>query len=190
MARWPIESHSPQPTATRSISGPAILHAAALWFWTFHHIHSLIAKIPSFCLMLALLAIALPQTPNQFFIYICMVGLLGVLGTLLHCFFFTTASAWCCVERLTDWLTGDMETLHRWTLNPSRLFIRFLLRCAAIVQCKRASKHSLTLLVCPIFCRPPMIAHASPRLIMASQARMSKATPILIASRLFTFIPE
>jgi hypothetical protein len=38
--------------------------------------------------MLALLAIALPQTPNQFFIYTCMVGLLGVLGTLLHCLFF------------------------------------------------------------------------------------------------------
>ena len=70
--------------------------------------------------------------------------------------------------------------MHRWTLNPSRLFIRFLLRCGDAVQCKRASKHSLTLLVCPIFCRPPMIAHASPRLIMASQARMSKATPYLL----------
>ena len=45
----------------------------------------LIAKIPSFCLLLALLAIALPQTPSQFFIYICMVG---VLGTLLHCVFY------------------------------------------------------------------------------------------------------
>lgn len=39
----------------------------------------------------------------------------------------------------------------------------------------------LTLLSCPIFCPPPMIAHASPRLIMASQARMSKATVLMTA---------
>lgn len=78
-----------------------------------------------------------------------------------------------------DWLTdrrhGNIAQVDSESISSFHSIPPPALQCRA--RDRASSKHSLTLLVCPIFCRPPMIAHACPRLIMASQARMSKATP-------------
>lgn len=111
-------------------------------FGHFIHIYSLVVKFPSFCL----LAMRCPRpapissyssisvcTPWwQIACVMCGCVYMVVLRTLLHCFLLLHRSTWCCVERLADRWHGN--TAHRWTLNPSHLFIRFLFRCSAREQ--------------------------------------------------------
>lgn len=112
-------------------------------FGHFIHSYSLVVKFPSFCL---LAIIALPQTRTHFFFFslcapwwqitcvMCGCVYMVVLGTLLHCLIYYCIDLYDAAWR--DWLTGDMETLHRWSLNPS---ISSFHSIPIAMQCKRAS---------------------------------------------------
>jgi len=129
-----------------------------------------------------------PQTPSRFsIIYICMVGL-GVLGTLLHCFFYYCI---CMVLRgelgLTDRRHGNIAQVDSESISSFHSIPPALLRCSAVQESKQAFSDSAGL---PHLLPP---AHDRPCISTVNNGLSSahvKSHPLLIASRLFTFIPE